>query len=277
MTLEPIEPQIGGTMTSPAPAPSPSVRPPITSPHPPHRLRQVGAVSPKFIGVGVLGAGRCWGLQRWGALGRHHPHCPVCSPCLVPLTARGWQPCRGLGAGCGVDAGAAPRRPGLEAEGEGARVSGLLVPAAAPQRAGGTHHGAGGGRGHTGLRHLWGRDRMGARLVPAHSQGPRGGSGVLPARPPTGQPHRTPEGPGPGHPEVTLAWPQPHSGPSPIADLLELAGLVVLSSLQEVEQDDVAQHRALGGAALGWGAQSPSGGCHPSGAENGHNSPRRWR
>lgn len=39
-----------------------------------------------------------------------------------------------------------------------------------------------------------------------------------------------------------------------MSDLLEFAGLVVLSALEEVEQDDVAQHRALGAAALGWGS-----------------------
>lgn len=53
--------------------------------------------------------------------------------------------------------GAAPWHPDLETEGEGARVGGLLVSAAAPQRPGGTRRGAGGGRGHASLWHLWGR------------------------------------------------------------------------------------------------------------------------
>lgn len=37
-------------------------------------------------------------------------------------------------------------------------------------------------------------------------------------------------------------------------DLLKLSGLVVLGALQEVEQDDIAQHRALGGSSNGKGA-----------------------
>lgn len=47
--------------------------------------------------------------------------------------------------------------PGLEAEGEGARVGGLLVPGAGPQRPGETRLGAGGGVGLASLFHLWGR------------------------------------------------------------------------------------------------------------------------
>lgn len=69
-------------------------------------------------------------------------------------------PGRARAGGCpteGVRRGAAPRRPGLEAEGACARVGGLLVSAAAPQRPGGTRRGAAGGCGH--LWHLWGRGR----------------------------------------------------------------------------------------------------------------------
>lgn len=91
---------------------------------------------------------------------------------------------------------------------------------------------------------------VGAGLVPAPWPGHRGGQGhCLRVYPP----------PSPTHPSVTLT--QPRGSPSP-TDLLELAGLVVLGSLQEVEQDDVAQHRALGRQR--WGGQGALWGTLPT-------------
>lgn len=59
---------------------------------------------------------------------------------------------------------------------------------------------------------------------------------------------------GAGDGRVIASWMEvsPSPGhPRPMSDLLELAGLIVLSALEEVEQDDVAQHRALGVTVLG--------------------------
>lgn len=66
------------------------------------------------------------------------------SPAGVPASP---SPGRGLPHSVADRRGAAPWAPGLEAEGEGARVGGLLVPGAGLQRPGGTRLGAGGGGG----------------------------------------------------------------------------------------------------------------------------------
>lgn len=65
----------------------------------------------------------------------------------------GGCPTAGYGGGAALLQGAGR---GLQPEGEGARVCGLLVTAAAPQPPAGTGCGAGGGAGYSSFWHLWG-------------------------------------------------------------------------------------------------------------------------
>lgn len=245
------------------PMPASGLQPPLAVPVPiPARHLGAGGPAMPLIGLPVPRAPHSPSMPRG----------PISPPVPVPLAAwgRGWPLWGGWGALEGRERenrwprGGCPTAP--RARGRGRRCPSRWIASPGP--------GPPWPRGHP----LWGCWGQGARwpLAP-------GGQAQAPHQPlwhPGGsacnsQPH-APTLLGPAPP----ARPQPPKRPGLAAHLLELAGLVVLSALQEVEQDDIAQHRALRGGTVGAGGcpgRTPqhyrASVCPPPWAD----SPRRWR